>query len=137
MHLQRCKGHCGGMGSHIACTATKVRQKKVKMMVKTQLINREPRKKYKELILEEHRACGCECKHISALSCLEPGWFNNKTCECVCDEQEFGQAKFMCDRRKDAYWDSTTCQCRGKTVAPRGVELPNDCAGIGWGKRIF
>ena len=131
MHLQRCKGHCGGMGSQIACIATKVRQKKVKMTVKTQLIGRDPRQKYKEMVLEEHTECGCQCLHISELSCLQPGRFNNRTCECECDEAEYGRAKMLCDRRKNAYWDSTSCSCKSKSVAPRGVELPSECAGLG------
>ena len=58
------------------------------------------------------------------------GHVNNVTCECECDEAEFGRHKVMCDRRRNAYWDSTSCRCKSKSVAPRGVELPGEgCLG--------
>ena len=34
----------------------------------------------------------------------------------------FGAEKVMCDTRSTTYWDSKTCQCRSKNVAPRETD---------------
>ena len=120
VHLMRCKGVCGDVESPIACTATKVRQKTVKMVVKTHLQGRDSKERLKELILDEHMECGCQCKDISASLCT--GTFNEETCECECEERLFGLDKSACERRSTTYWDSRSCQCRNKSVAPRGAD---------------
>ena len=48
-----------------------------------------PDSQLREVVLEEHLECGCQCDQLAALSC--PGRFNGSTCECHCDQQTFGQ----------------------------------------------
>ena len=54
MYVMRCKGLGGDEESPTACSATRVRQRKVKMMVKTHFQGRDEKEKWKELILDEH-----------------------------------------------------------------------------------
>merc|ERR1719347_1827505 len=75
MYVMRCKGLCGESESRTACAATKVTQKKVKMMVKTHFQGRDKKEKWKELILDEHVECGCKCRDMSAAQCA--GRFNH------------------------------------------------------------
>ena len=58
-------GVCGDVDSPIACTATRVRQKKVQMTVKTHLYGRDSKERLKELILDEHEECGCQCSALA------------------------------------------------------------------------
>jgi len=118
--LWRCKGVCGDVDSPIACTATKVKQKRVQMTVKTHLHGRDSKERLKELILDEHEACGCQCNDLSISRCA--GTFNERTCECECEEAIFGAEKAMCETRSTTYWDKGTCQCRSKSVAPRETD---------------
>lgn len=118
--LWRCKGVCGETDSPIACTATKVRQKKVQMTVKTHLYGRDKKEKLKELILDEHEECGCQCSDLAIKRCA--GTFNERSCECECEEAVFGSQKAMCETRSTTYWDSKSCQCRSKSVAPRETD---------------
>ena len=76
VYLWRCKGLCGDTQSPVACGPTKITEKKVNMMfkVKTHLKGREPKDHFRELILDEHEECGCQCQGISASQCA--GWFN-------------------------------------------------------------
>jgi hypothetical protein len=128
VHLMRCKGVCGDVESPIACTATKVRQKTVKMVVKTHLHGRDKKESLKELILDEHMECGCQCKEMSASICA--GKFNELTCECECEERFFGQEKAKCESKTTTYWNSRLCQCSNKSVAPRGTDSQvNTCLG--------
>jgi len=128
MYLMRCKGLCGSNESQTACTATSVRQKKVKMMVKTHFAGRDETEKWKELILDEHVECGCKCKDISSAQCA--GRFNIMTCECECEERFYGEQKTMCESGVTTYWDLSTCQCKSKSVAPRGADQQDyDCYG--------
>ena len=64
------------MDSPIACKATKMRQKKVQMTVKTHLYGRDKKERLKELILDEHEECGCQCNDLTAALCA--GTFNEK-----------------------------------------------------------
>ena len=128
MYVMRCKGLCGDEESPTACAATRVRQKKVKMMVKTHFQGRDEKEKWKELILDEHVECGCKCRDISASQCA--GRFNPMTCECECEQRFYGEEKMMCESRVSTYWDSMSCQCRSKSVAPRGADTQDyDCHG--------
>ncbi|XP_023334338.1 uncharacterized protein LOC111705872 isoform X2 [Eurytemora carolleeae] len=128
MQLLRCKGRCSSTNEEIDCVATRVRQKRVKMTVKTTLIGRDPREKMKEMLLDEHVDCGCQCKHISSLSCR--GRFNNETCECECDEQIYKNKMLSCELAKNSYWDTTSCQCKSKSVSTRGVDpYTSECVG--------
>jgi len=120
MYIMRCKGLCGDEESPTSCAATRVRQKKVKMMVKTHFQGRDEKEKWKELILDEHVECGCKCRDMSAAQCT--GRFNAMTCECECEERFYGEEKLRCESRVSTYWDSMACQCRSKSVAPRGVD---------------
>ena len=69
-------GVCGDVDSPVACSPTKVRQKKVQMTVKTHLYGRDSKERLKELILDEHEECGCSCNDLSASLCA--GTFNEK-----------------------------------------------------------
>ena len=52
------------------------------------------------------------------------------TCECECEERFYGEQKVLCESRVSTYWDSTTCQCKSKSVAPRGADTQEyDCYG--------
>ena len=119
LHLQRCKGRCTKSDSPLTCRATKVREKKVKMTIRSYLTGKKPVDKVKELVLDEHVECGCECSHELAAECA--GRLDDVTCECECPSWQFGERKAYCDLRRDAFWDSTNCQCESKTVAARGA----------------
>ena len=41
--------------------------------------------------------------------------FNKASCECDCPAWEFGEKKVLCETRRDQYWDSMNCQCRGQS----------------------
>jgi hypothetical protein len=75
VHLWRCKGVCGVTGRPIACMATKTVQKTIKMTFKTHLTKQHSKElivgkeRMKELVLEEHEECGCQCAGISANQC--------------------------------------------------------------------
>ena len=132
INLMRCKGKCEeGSAAAVECGATVVRQKRVNMIIKTKLSGRDPQEKIKDLLLEEHVECGCTCRHVSSLACL--GKFNNRTCECECEEREYMEQRLQCEMTKNTYWDTVSCQCRSKSVAPRGVDrYPGaECAGGG------
>jgi hypothetical protein len=128
IHLQRCKGLCSDDNSPVSCTATKMREKKVKMTVSSFLTGASPKEQLKELILDDHVECGCEC--IPALSSECAGMFNQGTCECECPAWEFGDKKIVCEMNRDQYWDPRTCKCVGKTIAPRGIHLSNPECGL-------
>ena len=69
-------GVCGDVDSPVACSPTKVRQKKVQMTVKTHLYGRDSKERLKELILDEHEECGCQCSHVAVARCA--GTFNER-----------------------------------------------------------
>ena len=121
IYLRRCKGQCSDGGSPVSCRPTKIREKKVKMTVRSFLTGGTPKEQLKELILDDHVECGCECIPELANECA--GMFNPGNCECECPAWEFGEAKMLCEMRRDQYWDPRTCKCKGKMVAPRGVDL--------------
>lgn len=86
MFVNRCKGLCSSDAiGRVACVPTKRSWKKVNMQLKTQVIGREMREKFKELVLEEHEECACQCLTVSPKHCLRPELFNNETCSCACD----------------------------------------------------
>ena len=53
----------------MTCRATKVRDKKVKMVMRSVLTGKEPVDRVKELVLDEHEECGCECSPELASLC--------------------------------------------------------------------
>jgi len=129
IHLQRCKGRCGDGSSPVQCSPTKIREKKVKMTVRSFLTGGTPKDQLKELILDDHVECGCECSPELMVECA--GLFNPGTCECECTAWEYGEKKMLCERRRDQYWDPGTCKCKGKMVQSRGVDLlGQECGGI-------
>ena len=91
LYLMRCKGQCSNTNSPLSCRATKVREKKVKMMLRSYLTGKEPVDKVKELILDEHEECGCQCSRDLAEDCA--GRFNEVTCECECSVWSLGIEK--------------------------------------------
>ena len=134
INLMRCKGKCdeGDSPSAVECGPIVVRQKRVSMIIKTKLSGRDPQEKMKDLVLEEHVECGCTCRHVSTQTCL--GRFNNRTCECECEEREYMEQRLQCELTKNTYWDTVSCTCRSKSVAPRGVDrYPGADCGAGGG----
>jgi len=129
IHLQRCKGRCGDGSSPVQCSPTKIREKKVKMTVRSFLTGGTPKDQLKELILDDHVECGCECSPELMAECA--GLFNPGTCECECTAWEYGEKKMLCEMTRDQYWDPGTCQCKGKMVQPRGVDLVGPECGQG------
>ena len=121
IHLQRCRGWCHHTDSSLSCRPTKVKEKKVKMTIRSFLTGKEPVDKRKELILDEHEECGCQCSPALASECS--GLFNYLTCECECPAREFRERQAYCELRKDSFWDSKSCECKSKTIAARGVDL--------------
>ena len=107
----------------MSCVATSAREKKVKMMVRSFLAGAEPEEKLKEVVLEEHLECGCECSEEVTAKCT--GRLNIDTCQCECGGRE--HAKLVCGMRRDMYWDYEACQCISKSVVPRGVEDQLGC----------
>jgi len=134
IHLWRCKGVCGEeAGSAVVCGPTQVKNKKVKMMFKTNSSGqsyKDSKTRLKEMILDEHVECGCQCRHITASQCV--GKFNEVNCECECDEATFGEERKRCEGRSITYWDTRSCQCKSKSIAPRGLDPP--CA---WDPDVF
>ena len=53
----------------MSCRATKVRENKVKMLMRSALTGKDPVDRVKELILDEHTECGCECSPELASVC--------------------------------------------------------------------
>merc|ERR1719397_1119688 len=132
VHLARCKGECLGSGSPIACSPSKLRGKTVDMRVKSFLTGKEPRERLRELVLEEHVECGCQCTPQAAAACA--GKFNDVTCECECPLAIFGEEKIRCESQAGAYWDIHTCQCRGNSIKARGVDLERHIGGCSGGE---
>ena len=67
--FSRCKGRCHDPSSPLTCRATKTRDKKVKMVMRSVLTGKEPVDRVKELVLDEHEECGCECSPELASLC--------------------------------------------------------------------
>ena len=91
------------------------------MNIRSFLTGKEPVNKAKELILDEHVKCGCQCNHELGSQCS--GRFDNVTCERECPSREFGKRKAFCVLRRDAFCDYKTCQCESKTISARGVDF--------------
>lgn len=87
------------------------------------------KERMKELVLEEDEECGCQCAGISARHCA--GHFNEMKCECECRGAELEEAKLRCQGREGvSFWDTRSCQCRSRNVAPRGIEAQDpSCIG--------
>ena len=68
-YIARCKGQCPSQDSLVTCRATKVKENKVKMLMRSALTGKEPVDRVKELILDEHTECGCECNPELASVC--------------------------------------------------------------------
>ena len=120
VRLNQCRGFCGAPGSPVACMATKMRQKKVSMMFKTNSSGRDSKEQSHELILDEHVECGCQCAPQARYRCA--GQFNEHTCECDCDERRYWQKKFACESEPNTFWDRDECSCNRKSVVPRGID---------------
>jgi len=131
VHLARCKGECGATGSPISCSPTAVKDTFVDMRVKSYLTGKEPRERLRELVLEEHVECGCQCDPQAAASCA--GKFNRQTCACECPLHIFAEQKTRCETSQGAYWDLSTCQCKGNIIKARGVDrhVGGGCGAIG------
>ena len=115
MHVMRCKGLCSsGALSPVACVPTKRRLKKVEMHLKTQVLGSNAREKFRELVLEEHEECGCQCLTVTPAHCMEPHLFNNETCACTCDTSLYKRDQLQCEAYSDRKWDPVTCSCRKK-----------------------
>ena len=114
MFVNRCKGLCSSEAlGRVACVATKRKWKKVNMQLKTQVLGRtETKEKFKELVLEEHEECACQCLTISPSHCLRPELFNNETCACACDQSIYRRDKIQCEAFGERVWDELTCSCR-------------------------
>ena len=67
--MSRCKGQCTSEDSLSTCRAVKVKEKKVKMLMRSALTGKEPVDRVKELILDEHVEYGCECSPELASLC--------------------------------------------------------------------
>ena len=65
----RCKGRCESEDSLVSCRATKVEEKKVKMLMRSSLTGKEPVDRVTELVLDYDTECGCECSPELAGEC--------------------------------------------------------------------
>ena len=62
IYLNRCKGVCmDGDERPLRCKPLAIREKKVKMTVRAFRAGSDARTRVKDLILDDHTACGCEC----------------------------------------------------------------------------
>ena len=96
--LRQCRGLCEERKGPIKCTPTAMQPKVVKMMFKSNSSGRDSVKKLKELVLDEHTACGCECEHFAARQCA--GTFNQVTCECQCQGENLEEERAICVTRQ-------------------------------------
>ena len=113
--MKRCKGLCSSEAlSSVACVPTKRRLKKVEMHLKSTVLGSRSREKvkFKELVLEEHEECGCQCLSVTPAHCMEPHLFNNETCACACDTSLYKRDQLQCEAYSDRKWDPITCSCR-------------------------
>ena len=72
--LKQCRGVCEERVGPIRCSPTAMKHKVVKMMFKSNSSGRDSVKRLKELVLDEHVSCGCECHQFAATQCV--GSFN-------------------------------------------------------------
>ena len=113
MFVNRCKGLCSSEAiGRVACVPTKRRWKKVKMQLKTQVLGRDVKENFKELVLEEHESCACSCLTVTAAHCMRPELFSNETCSCRCDTSLFRRDQMQCEAYPGRVWDERTCACR-------------------------
>ena len=79
VYLWRCKGVCAGRPG-VGCTATTTVQRTFSMRFRTHLTKQDSKdlrigkERMKEVVLEEHLECGCQCAGVSASLCR--GTFN-------------------------------------------------------------
>ncbi len=113
MFVNRCKGLCSSDAiGHVACVPTKRSWKKVNMQLKTQVLGHENvKEKFKELVLEEHEECACQCLTVTPAHCLRPSLFNNETCSCACDTSVYHRDRLQCEAYPGRVWDQRTCSC--------------------------
>jgi len=123
INLMRCKGRCGENSNSVACKPLRVREKKMKMTFRSYLTGAHhvPDERLREVVLEEHLECGCQCDRLAALTCS--GTFNESTCECECDKEMFEQSKSWCEEEKNFNWNSEKCECEGRSLVARGAGL--------------
>ena len=87
---------------------------------RTQLTGRDPKERIKELILDEHVACGCTCPPYLRHVCR--GRFNEATCNCDCSDTLHAEDRKLCESSRAGYWDWETCSCRDRSVETRGAD---------------
>ena len=87
---------------------------------RTQLTGRDPKERIKELILDEHVACGCTCPPYLRHVCR--GRFNEATCNCDCSDTFHAEDRKLCESSRAGYWDWDTCSCRDRSVETRGAD---------------
>ena len=113
MKIQRCIGKCKGEEFMSTCTATRVRGRSVNIMVKSYRTGVPLEEELKNMILDEHLECGCECNSEKARTCLYR--FNTAICQCECPDWMFGAKKSVCGKH---FWDSRTCKCGHNSPNP-------------------
>ena len=70
--------------------------------------------KIREVVLEEHEECGCQCLTVTSAHCMEPHLFNNDSCSCTCDSSPYKRDQLHCETYSERKWDPLTCSCRSK-----------------------
>lgn len=134
IYLNRCKGVCMNSDDRpLRCKPVAIRERKVKMTVKAFRAGSDPRERVKDLILDDHTACGCECGEGLAAECA--GLFNPVSCSCECPLRKFGGVREDCLSRPDHFWNAALCLCESRSVAPRGLPDNFPCHG-GFGGRL-
>ena len=136
VHVMRCRGVCGDVGSlaPVACRAVQTRERRVMMMFRTNSSGRDSKHRMKELILDEHVECGCQC--LNTAHCV--GMFNEATCGCECEEERFGERRQVCESRAGSYWESSMCRCLSKSVETRGLDYrEEECSKGGRGQNYL
>jgi len=90
------------------------------MMFSSNYSGQDPKEGTRELILDEHMECGCQCGPGARYNCA--GHFNDLTCECECDEQTFGDMEKICNSQPGTEWDPKSCMCKNEGFVPRRVD---------------
>jgi len=115
IYLNRCKGVCMNNDERkLKCKAIGYQEKRVKMMVKAFRVGSDAREKVKDIILDDHTQCGCECGEELEAECA--GNFNRVTCACECPLSKFGTVRDECLARTDRVWNSQLCFCESRSA---------------------
>ena len=76
----------------------------VSMTFQTNTSKAEPRAGARELLLDEHQECGCQCGETGRQQCR--GRWDEARCECDCGT---GAGRQQCG---EGEWDEARCECR-------------------------